>query len=253
VAGAAIASGSAFGLFAAVLLVLWVGGRLRVGPGTGPSLDRHRVSRLLRVGIPAGIEQAVWQGGLLAFLWIVALYGTVPYAAYGIGVSLLSFSFVVGFGFSIAAATGVGQGLGAGDPELASRRGWHATGLAAGVMVVFGTAIILAAHPLARFLIDDPEVVRLTVVFIYILGSVQALMAVEFTLSGALRGAGDTRFPLYTVVCGLFGVRVALAGLFAWLGMPVEWVFAALIADYMVKASLLTWRFRSRRWVGALA
>jgi putative MATE family efflux protein len=253
VPGSALANGLAFTLFAVVLAALWLRGRLRVGPGTGPALTGERVKSLLRIGIPAGIEQGVWQGGFIVFLWIVALYGTAPFAAYGIGVNLLSFSFVVGFGFSIAASTLVGQALGARDPDAAARRGWQAMGLAVAVMVVFGTGIIAAARPLARFLIDDPQVVELTVFFIYVLGSVQALMAVEFTLSGALRGAGDTRFPLYTVMCGLFGARVALAALFAWLGWSVQWVFAALIADYVVKASLLIWRFRSRRWVKALA
>jgi putative MATE family efflux protein len=252
VAGAAIANGLAFTFFAVVLLALWLRGRLLVGVGSGPSLTRERVGRLLRIGVPAGLEQGVWQGGFIAFLWIVALYGTAPYAAYGIGVNLLSFSFVVGFGFSIAASTLVGQALGAGDVDDAAHRGWQSMLMAVGVMIVFGTGIVLAAEPLARFLIDDPEVVRLTVVFIWILGSVQALMAIEFTLGGALRGAGDTRFPLLTVLCGLFGARVALAALFAWLGWSVEWVFAALIADYVVKTSLLTWRFRSRRWARAL-
>jgi len=120
-------------------------------------------------------------------------------------------------------------------------------------MLVFGTVIIFAAQPIARFLINDPEVVRLTVVFIYVLGSVQALMAIEFSLSGALRGAGDTRFPLLTVACGLFGVRILLAAIFAWRGFRVEWVFAALIGDYIVKAALLTWRFRSGRWNAAIS
>jgi putative MATE family efflux protein len=252
VAGAALANGLAFSFGTALLLGLWLRGRLRIGPGRGRALDRSRALRLLRIGYPAGLEQAAWQGGLVLFLWIVAFYGTAPYAAYGIGVSLLSFSFVVGFGFSIAAATLVGQHLGAGDPDAAARSGWHAMGLSVGVMIVFGTAIIAGARPLAEFLIDDPEVVRLTVAFIWVLGSVQALMAVEFTLAGALRGAGDTRFPLLTVICGLFGGRIALAALAASLDLPVEWVFSALIADYVVKATLLIWRFRSRRWVRAL-
>lgn len=252
VTGAAVASGIAFAASALLLGMLWLGGRLRLGIGSGPSLQRGRVAQLFRIGYPAGLEQGVWQAGFLVFLWIVALYGTGPYAAYGLGVSLLSFSFVVGFGFSIAAATLVGQHLGAGDPDGAAQRGWQAMGLAVCVMLVLGTAIVVAARPLARFLIDDPEVVRLTVAFIYVLGSVQVLMAVEFTLSGALRGSGDTRFPLLTVTCGLFGGRIALAALFAWLGLAVEWVFAALIADYLIKTSLLIWRFHSRRWVHAL-
>ena len=65
---------------------------------------------------------------------------------------------------------------------------------------------------------------------------------------GALRGAGDTRFPLYIILTGLIGVRVTLAGLAAWLQWPVEWVFAVLIFDYMVRSALFTRRFARGRW-----
>jgi putative MATE family efflux protein len=248
VAGAAIASGTAFGVGSLVLLWLWVRGWLPLGVGSAGVLDRARLGRLLHVGYPAGLEQAVWQGGFLAFLWIVALYGTAPYAAYGIGVNILSFSFVVGFGFSIAASTLVGQHLGAQDPLGAARRGWRAMWLSIAAMAGLGLIIIAAAENIASFMIDDPEVVRLTVAFIYVLGAVQPLMAIEFALGGALRGAGDTRFPLIAVLAGLIGVRVPLAGFFAWRELSVEWVFAALMADYVVKAAVLTVRFRSGRW-----
>jgi Na+-driven multidrug efflux pump len=115
-------------------------------------------------------------------------------------------------------------------------------------MVVLGAAIVLFAEPIARFLLDDPEVVRLTVVFIYILGAMQPLMAIEFTIGGALRGAGDTRFPLLTTITGLLLIRGSTAGIFLWLGLSVEWIFAALIADYIVKATMLVHRFRGGRW-----
>jgi len=154
----------------------------------------------------------------------------------------------VGFGFTIAASTHVGQRLGAEDPEGATRSGWRAMRLAIGSMVVLGTVIILFAEQIASAMIADAEVIRLTVVFIYILGAVQPLMAMEFTLGGALRGAGDTRFPLLTTLTGLIFVRGSLAALFALLGLSVEWVFGALIVDYIVKASLLAWRFRSGAW-----
>jgi putative MATE family efflux protein len=248
VTGAAIATGLAFTAGAVIFLAMWLRGSLLVGVGPGGSLGRRRVAQLIRIGTPAGLEQLVWQGGFIAFLWIVALYGTAPYAAYGIGVNILSLSFVVGFGFSIAASTHVGQRLGARDPEGATRSGWHATRMAVLAMVGLGAAVALAAPFIARLMIDDAEVVRLTIVFIYILGTVQPLMAIEFTLGGSLRGAGDTRFPLITTLTGLVVVRVALAGLFAWLELSVEWVFGALIADYLIKAIMLVWRFRSGRW-----
>jgi putative MATE family efflux protein len=248
VPGAAIASGLAFTAGALALLVLWWRGRLvlRVGP---PGIwERARIRRILDIGYPAGLEQLVWQGGFLVFMWIVSLYGTAPYAAYGIGVTILSFSFLVGWGYSIAASTLVGQHLGAGDAAGAVRSGWRALRGALAAQIGFGLTIVAFAEPLARFMIDDAEVVRLTVVFIYILGSVQPLMAVEYAMGGALRGAGDTRFPLIAVFSGLIGARVVLASLFAWQGWGVEWIFAALIADYIVKATLLTIRFRSNAW-----
>jgi len=252
VAGAAIASGIAFAVGALVLVLLWWRGKLVLRAGSSGSWERGRVRRILDIGYPAGLEQLVWQGGFLVFLWIVSLYGTAPYAAYGIGVTILAFSFLVGFGFSIAASTLVGQNLGAHDPAGATRSGWRALRLALVAQTAFGLVIVVFAEPLARFMIDDPEVVRLTVVFIYILGSVQPLMAIEYAMGGALRGAGDTRFPLFAVFAGLVGARVTLASLFAWYGLPVEWIFAALIADYIVKAILLTARFRSGRWQNAV-
>lgn len=253
VQGAAIASGLAFAAAAVILGGLWGSGRLVLGVGPPRAFSRERARRLFHIGYPAGIEQGAWQLGFVAFLWIVALYGTEPYAAYGIGVNILAFSFVVGFGFSIAASTLVGQNLGAGDPEAATRSGWRGMRLAIGAMTLLGGAILLGARPLAEFMIDDPEVVRLTVVFIYVLGAAQPLMAIEFALGGALRGAGDTRFPLITILSGFFGVRILFAAIFAALDWPVEWVFAVLIGDYLVKASMLTWRFRSGRWQRAIS
>ena len=252
IAGAALGSGLAFSTGAIILLVLWMRGRLVIGSGRRSHFTRGLVRRLLRIGYPAALEQAAWQGGFIAFMWILAAYGTAPFAAYGIGANILSFSFVVGFGFSIAGSTLVGQHLGAGDPDGAQRSGWQAMRMSVGVMVLFGSVIIGFAEPIASFLIDDPEVIRLTVVFIYVLGSVQALMAIEFSIGGALRGAGDTRFPFITVLAGLLGARLSLAFLFWWLGWSAEWIFAALIADYIVKASMLSWRFRSGRWKTAL-
>jgi putative MATE family efflux protein len=248
VLGAAVANGLAFTFGALLSLALWTSGLFVLGTGAAGALTWPRLRALLRIGWPAALEQVAWQAGFILFLVVVSLYGTGPYAAYGIGVTLLSFSFVVGFGFSIAASTLVGQRLGAGDPAAAVASGWRAMRLSLVAMVVLGGAIIATAEPLARFMIDDPEVVRLTVAFIYILGAVQPLMAIEYALGGALRGAGDTRFPFYAVLAGLLGVRCLLAGLFAWLALPVEWIFAALIGDYVVKASMLVARFRSGRW-----
>jgi len=246
--GAALASGLSFTAAALVLLALWYGKRLVVGVGGRGSFTRHRLIQLYQIGYPAAIEQFVFQIGFVGFLWLVAQYGTAPYAAYGIGVQILSVSFVVGFGFSIAGATLVGQYLGAGDPEGAKRQGWRATRLAIASMVLLSAIILPFAHELAGALINEPDVIRYTVIFIYILGAAQPLMGIEFSLSGCLRGAGDTRYPLLTTMVGLVGVRVGLAALFMSLSLSVTWIFAALLGDYLIKALMLVHRFRSGRW-----
>jgi len=248
VKGAAIATGMAFTFGALLSLLFWALGWLKIGMHATGSFTKERIRQLFHIGYPAALESGAVQLGFILFLWIVSFYGTAPYAAYGIGVQILSFSFVVGFGFSIAASTHVGQRLGAEDPEGASHSGWRAMTFSIGIMAVLGTLIIFFAEEIARFMIDDDEVVRLTVVFIYILGAMQPLMAIEFTLGGALRGAGDTRFPLLTTISGLLVVRGTTAAVFAWMGLPVEWIFAALIVDYIVKATMLVSRFRGGRW-----
>lgn len=250
VAGAAIAGSVGALVGASISVWLWRRGSLAIGPAPGgDDFDRARILRLFRIGIPAGAEGLGFQVGFMGFIWIIARYGNEANAAYQLGVNLLAFSFLVGQAFSIAASTLVGQHLGAGDAAGAERSGWRAMSLAIGVMFVFGGLVIAFAEPLARFLSpNDPEVVRLTVIFIWVLGSVQALMAIEFTLGGALRGAGDTIFPFITVLSGLMFGRLLFAALFMWLGMSIEWIYAALIADYIIKGLLFVGRFRGGAW-----
>ncbi|MDH5738007.1 MAG: MATE family efflux transporter [Gammaproteobacteria bacterium] len=248
ISGAALANGISFAVGAVLSLILWYGNWLKVGVGGKGSVVKHRIRQIVHIGYPAGVEQLVFQAGFIAFLWIVADHGTAAFAAYGIGVQILSVSFVVGFGFSIAGATLVGQHLGARDPAGAVEKGWRATYAAIGSMVMLSVVIAWYAEAIASFLIADAEVIRLTVIFIYIMALAQPLMAIEFTLGGCLRGAGDTRFPLITTLCGLVGVRVLLAAIFTYLDLSVTWIYASLLGDYLVKGVMLTHRFHSGKW-----
>jgi putative MATE family efflux protein len=252
IAGAALSGGLAFCAGSLLLLWLWARGRLALSPIRANPFARDKLRALLHVGYPAAMEQFVVQSGFIAFTVIISRYGTAALAAYGIGVQILSLSFVVGFGFSIAASTLVGQHLGAGNPRRAEQSGWRALALAIGSMSVMSVLIVGLARPIAELMIADPEVVRLTVAFIYFLGAAQPLMAVDFALGGAVRGAGDTRFPLLATFAGLIIGRVALAGAFAWYDLSIEWVYGAVLSDYALKATLLIGHFRSKKWQHAL-
>jgi putative MATE family efflux protein len=249
--GAALATGFSFAVGGLVYLVLWQRNELAIERnGWLADLTSEPLRRILRIGMPTAAEQFAFQIGLFLFLRIVAGHGTEPVAAYLIGVRILSFSFVPGLGFSTAASTLVGQHLGAGDVRRATRAGWRATRSAVAVMAVAGLVIIGVAPVVASwFGATGQETVRLTVLFIYVLGAAQPLMAIEYALGGALRGAGDTRFPLFAILTGLFVFRLGGALLVTHVGHGgVVAVWCCLLADYAVKAMLLAWRFASGRW-----
>ncbi|MGH0031782.1 MAG: MATE family efflux transporter [Myxococcota bacterium] len=249
--GSALATGLSFTFGAVLLFALWVRGSLVLPRGAWRgALTVQRGLRLTRIGLPTALEQGAFQVGLLLFLAIVADFGTAAISAYLIGVRILALSFVPGLGFATAASTLVGQHLGADAPDAASHSGWRANRGAIAVMGTLGLSIVLAAGPLARiFGAAGSETIDLAITFIYVLGAAQPLMAVEFAMGGALRGAGDTRFPLYAILTGLFVCRLGAAW---WIVVPlgggVVAVWCCLLADYSARAGLLAWRFASGRW-----
>ncbi len=250
VAGAGMASSLSMVFQSALFWWMWRRHRLVIEPtGSGFAPDWRMLRRISVIGYPAAIEQGLFQVGLLGFQRIMSLYGTAAIAAYNVGAQILSFSFIPGIGFATAAGTLVGQHLGDGAPDEAARSGWRANLGAMLSMSVMGGLVIAFAEPLARLFTDDAEVVALTVDFIWILGLVQPLMAIEFALGGALRGAGDTLFPMITIFVGLFVVRLLPAfALISLTDATIQMVWCALILDYATKAVLLARRFRKGGW-----
>jgi MATE family, multidrug efflux pump len=249
VAGVALGGGSAGMLITVLFVTLWWRGKFNLQPVKRAAIDWISARQLVSIGAPAVLEQGIIQLAFLVFFGIVAKYGTHAFAAYGIGISLVSFSIVIGFGFGIATATLVGQQLGAGRPDLAMAAGWRSMRMALAAMIILSIVQVWYAHELARFMIDDPAVIELIVTFIYMIALSQPLMACEFTLAGALRGAGDTRYPLLITFCGITLGRLLPAWIFLRLGLSVYWIFGVMVFDYSIKAGLLIARYRSRKWL----
>jgi len=253
-AGAGFASGLSLTLCGVVLLLLWTRQRLTIKFLTGDLLNAERYRHLFHISYPVAMEQLVMQAGFLLFLWMIGhFYGTEAFAAYSVGVNMLNAAMVMGFGFSIAGSTLVGQHLGAGDIEGAARSGWRACGMAVAAMAIVGLIVVFNAPALARFFLGSDEVAaRRATEFTYIMAAMLPLLGVDFAIGGSLRGAGDTRFPLMASFLGLIGMRCGLAAVFTYLQLPVIWVYSTIIGDYVVKGSLLIWRFKSGHWKHAL-
>lgn len=227
----------------------WFAGRhtLRVRGDSWLSWDLHY--ELLRLGLPAAMEQALLQASFLIFMMLIADYGTEAFASYGIGITILSVCIVVGLGFGTASATLTGQSLGANDIAGARASGWATMRLAAVSMALLAVVSIAMRDPLAAVMASDPLTRSLTASFIIILAVVQPMMGVEFALGGALRGAGDTRFPLFSTMMGNIVARFSLGAAIIVLEYSIYAMFAVLIGDYLVKATLLIIRFRGVKWL----
>lgn len=249
-AGGAIGSVIAFCISATLIVTVLASHRLVVGLRLShivPSFATMR--RVIALGYPAALENALMQFGFMIYFYFAHHFSTASVAAYVIGVRILGISFLPGMGFSAAAGALVGQNLGAQQPDQAMRSGWEASRLAVYLMSATGLVIFLEARTIAEWFISDESVLVSAVTFIQILAAAQPLMAVDFTLSGALRGAGDTRFPLYVVLIGFYTFRLGFAYVATFVIKSTDfWLWFALMPDYIARCVLKGWRFNSGRW-----
>ena len=250
VVGAGTATATAFSVGAVLGLWLLARGRLRLAVRwDGFRIRGDVIRRVLDVGYPAAIEQLLMQLGFFTYVIFVARYGTGPVAAYFISARVLALSFLPGLGFATAAGALVGQSLGAGRPDDAERSGWAAQRLAFVMMSAAGAIIYVADEGIARLFVDDPVVIADAAAFIRVLALCQPLMAFDFVMGGALRGAGDTRFPLYTALIAFWACRLGAAWLVTHVfQLDLIWLWRVVFLDFAARALLKTWRFRSGSW-----
>ncbi|MGE5528189.1 MAG: MATE family efflux transporter [Patescibacteria group bacterium] len=216
--------------------------------------DWPTVKKVFSIGLPAALEQFVLQSGLMLFARTVSGLGTLNFAAHQIGLNISGISFAPSMAFGVAATTLVGQSLGAHDAEKARRYARAIHKMAMGTACFTGAIFILFSHPLARLYTSDLAAAALAGVILKILALAQPGQSTQLTLAGALRGAGDTMYPLYASVIGIWGFRVAAAyafvNIFHW-GLNGAWI--ALVLDQYTRATVVYLRFRSGAWEHAMA
>lgn len=238
---------------AACIALLWIVFKgkniFRFAPQRLVKFDKNLMRRIITIGLPAAGEQLVLRVGQLIFTRVVAHLGTIAFAAHQICFTVLGLSFMPGMAFAVAATTLVGQGLGAGQPDLAERFGWETRRLGMIISGTMGLAFILFAPYILMIFTPDQEVINEGVNALRIIGFVQVAQSTQFILAGALRGAGDTRYPLYTILICVWGVRVLFALLFVFgLGWGLAGAWAAVALDQVLRSFLIYRRFRNGRW-----
>jgi putative MATE family efflux protein len=250
VMGAGIANVIGFAAGSAAYLAMMWRRRLALNmPKVRDLFDRAVVRRITKIGVPAAAEQAVLQAGFLLFTAIIVYFGTAALAAHQIGQRVQSMAFMPGMGFAMAATALVGQNLGACKPDDAEGCGWESAKLSVYLMCAVGGVMFVFAEPISWLFVKDARTIELAVLWIRLQALAMPAIGLHFTLSGALRGAGDTRWPLWVSALGMFVVRLPVAWMVGIpLGLGVTGAWIAFVVEYNVRAAIIAWRFRVGAW-----
>lgn len=210
--------------------------------------SKSLLSRALKVGIPASIERSLTFGSFMLFTVVIAHYGTAVLAGYQIGLRVEGLAFMPGIGFTIAAMALMGQGLGAKKPQQAKDDVLLVLKYTSGFMFILSFFMVFMPEKIVWLFTNDTATIEEASLYLRIVGVSQIPLAFNFVLSGALRGAGDSKKTMKINLISLWFIRIIPAFLLSWYFENILFVYLAMISDTFVKATWLWHRFNSNEW-----
>jgi MATE family, multidrug efflux pump len=179
-----------------------------------------KLARLCAVGtFQIMVSTTAWIG----LIRILATFGSVVVAGFGIAMRIVVFALLPAFGLSNAAATMVGQSLGAKDPDRAERSVWTASRYNLLFLGALGAVFVLLAPWIVAAFTAEPEVAHVAILGLRIIGLGFPLYAFGMVITQSFNGAGDTWTP-------------------TWISLFVFWMFEIPVAWVLAKHTSLTYR-----------
>lgn len=240
-------------VLAAVMILVWLRKpelTIRLRLPFDFHFDHEMVGRILRLGVPNGLENSMFQLGKIVLLSLVATFGTASIAANAVGNSVCSFQSLAGMAISMAMVAVISRCVGAGDEEQVRYYTRKLMKICYAVMIAANLLIFLMLPFILRAYNLSPETTRMARQVLITHGSFACLIwPLSFTLPNMLRAANDVRFSMIVSVISMWAFRVIAGFFFAttlgmgmygtWLAMPVDWLFRSIF---------FAWRVRSGGW-----
>ncbi len=228
---------------------------LRKGPLQISLRDDYRPQKdillqAFRLGVPSFFERATISLGQIVSTAMITGLGTSAIAAHQLANTGESLCYMPIFGFTTAATTLVAQNLGARDKDRARQQGSWCIGMAVCVMCCTSGIMFALAPRIIDIFSNDPQVIALGSQVLRIEAVAEPFFAIASVVSGILRGAGDTKWPFYISLAGMWLLRVPVAFVlingFGW-SLHAVWVGMAL--DLILRGLISLWRFRKGGWM----
>lgn len=255
VAGAAAATGISWAIGGTLMAVLLF---VRKGP-TQISLkdswkpDWPLLGRVVKLSVPAVLERICMSAASIVSAKAIASLGTAVVAANSIFSTAESMSYMPAMAFQTACTTLVGQSLGAKKAKLAEKYVWYNIALGAVILSFAGLALFVFSEQLCGIFTPDAAVRALAAQSLRIVSIVQPIQAMAWIFGGALRGAGDTKWPFYiTAICNwcIRTLGVVICIYVFHLSLPATIVCMCL--DNTARCIWMWLRFRAGHWKTAL-
>lgn len=209
------------------------------------------VKNILRIGVPNGLENGIFQIGKILMQGLTASFGTAAIAANAMGNSIMTMSNIPGAAIGLALVTVVGQCVGAGEFQQAKSYTIKLTGVAYLSVSAVTLAIFAALNPLVAAFGLSAQAAETAKWLCIIAGLGNFLFwPASFTLPNGLRAANDVRFTMLTSVFSMWVFRVALSYVIGlYLGFGVAGIWMAMVIDWIFRSCMFVWRLFSGRWM----
>ncbi len=214
-------------------------------------LNKEYMKKIVSIGFPVALDATNrrLQVTILNKILSYTAHGTKAISAYAVGLQAEAISFMPGLAFHSAATSLVAYNLGAKKPGRAEESSWAAVKFAAVLMSALGILLVTFSRQIIGFFTSDQTVITIGAHYLIVNGIAQPAIALNMVLSGAFRGAGDARTPLWITISALWGLRIPLAILLGiTFGLGSDGVWYAMLTSIAVSGVLTLTQFKKGNW-----
>lgn len=215
-------------------------------------IDKENTMTIIRLGLPSGLTQAIFSMAMVIVQSLTNSYGEMVIAANVIIMRVDGFAMMPNFSFGTAMTTFAGQNVGAKKYDRVEQGAKQGTWIAVGVSAVITSLILLFGRYLMEIFTSTGDLVALSANMMKILAVGYVAMAVTQSLSGVMRGAGDTMTPMWISIVTTVVIRVPMAYGIAYLTrtpeLPngrYECIWISLLFSWVI-GGIVTWYFYKR-------
>lgn len=213
------------------------------------TLSKEYIGKILQIGIPSAFEQIMYQGCQIVFLYYVTYLGAESLAArqYAVNISMFTYLFAIAIGMGTAII--VGRMVGGDKKDDAYKSVWTSVKWALLFTLCMVALVMIFRYPLLKLFTDNPDVIEIGAAVLLLSIVLETGRTMNIVIINSLRAAGDAKYPVIIGAFSMVAMSLPLGYLLVFhLNLGLVGVWLAIAADEWVRATIMYFRWKSRRW-----